>query len=262
MSILELSEVSYRVGERFILDRVSWQVRAGQHWAILGANGAGKTTLLRIACGYLWSNAGGEVTRLGCPFVDLSELRKSIGWVTLDMQARIPRDEPALDTVLSGRFAQIGLRRRLLRDELQPHLIDEAHGQLAALDADGLATQAFATLSQGEKQKVLIARARMAKPLVIFLDEPCSGLDPGAREKLLATLEQLAQQSDDISLVLVTHHVEEIMPSFANTLAMADGRVVAAGKTSDLLTADLLTDLYQVAAPRLVHSDRRVWPIW
>ncbi|QDS97035.1 ABC transporter ATP-binding protein [Adhaeretor mobilis] len=262
MSILELTNVSYRAGGRLILDRVNWQVEPGQHWAILGANGAGKTTLLKIACGYLWPNSGGEVTRLGQRLLDLRELRKSIGWVTLDMPGKVPADEPALDTVVSGRFAQVGLRRKLLRDELHARLFDEAREQLAALGADSLAAQAFGTLSQGERQKVLIARARMAKPLVIFLDEPCGGLDPGAREHLLAALEQLAQRTDDIALVLVTHHVEEIMPAFTNTLAMANGAVVAKGESSELLTTALMTQLYDVSSPQWIRSNGRVWPVW
>ena len=262
MSILNLLNVSHRVGEKLILDRVTWQLERGQHWAILGANGAGKTTLLKIACGYLWATAGGEVTRLGKPLLDLRELRKSIGWVTHDMQASIPPREPALDTVVSGRFAQLGLKRKIMKDEIPSGVVEEAWAELETLGANHLAGQAFGTLSQGERQKVLIARARMAKPLAIFLDEPCGGLDPGARETLLAALEQLAQRSNAISLVLVTHHVEEIMPSFSNTLAMAGGKVVASGETSQILTADLMSNLYQVNTPELVRKDRRLWPIW
>ena len=244
MSILELSNVSHHIDGRAILDRVNWRLDRGQHWAILGANGAGKTTLLKIACGYLWASAGGEVTRMGQTLLDLRELRKSIGWITSEMQASIPRREPAIDTVISGRYAEIGLKRKLMSDGVPQGDTQDAFAELESLGAAHLAEQSFGTLSQGERQKVLIARARMAKPLVIFLDEPCGGLDPGAREILLAALEQLAQASDQISMVMVTHHVEEIMPAFSNTLAMGAGKVTAMGETSQILNAELMEELY------------------
>ena len=262
MSILEFSNVSHIVDDRPILDRVSWRLDSGQHWAILGANGAGKTTLLKIACGYLWPSTGGEVTRLGETMMDLRELRESIGWVSSDLQGSIPAREPVLDTVISGRFAQIGLKRKLMTDGIPHNDIEDAWAELESLGAACLAQQSFGTLSQGERQKVLIARARMAKPLVIFLDEPCGGLDPGARESLLAALEKLAKGNDRISLVMVTHHVEEIMPSFTNTLAIADGRVVAMGETSQILTAELMAELYDVDQPETVARNGRLWPIW
>lgn len=262
MSILELSNVSHSVDGRLILDQVNWRLDRGQHWAILGANGAGKTTLLKIACGYLWASAGGKVTRMGKQLMDLRELRKSIGWVTNDMQSSIPPKEPVLDTVISGRFAQIGLKRKLMSADILPSDTQDALKELDSLGAAFLAGQSFGTLSQGERQKVLIARARMAKPLVIFLDEPCGGLDPGAREVLLAALEQLAHSSDGISLVMVTHHVEEIMPSFSNTLAIAGGRVTAMGATSEILNAQLMATLYDVEPPELILRNGRVWPIW
>lgn len=262
MSILKLSNVSYRAEGRLILDRVNWRLDAGQHWAILGANGAGKTTLLKIACGYVWATAGGEVTRLGETLLDLRELRKSIGWVTNDLQASIPSREPALDTVISGRFAQIGLKRKLMTSDISTTDTQDALAELESLGATHLAKQRFGTLSQGERQKVLIARARMAKPMVIFLDEPCGGLDPGARENLLAALDQLARSNDRISLVMVTHHVEEIMPSFSNTLAIANGRAVAMGETSQILTGSIMAELYDVEPPEMIRRNGRVWPVW
>ena len=109
--ILELRDISFVAGNKTILDRVSWQVEQGQHWAVLGANGAGKTTLLRIACGYLWPNAGGTLRRCGRQLIDLRQLRRSIGWISSTMNANVPKKERVLDTVVSGRFAQLGLKK-------------------------------------------------------------------------------------------------------------------------------------------------------
>src|SRR4030042_2678428 len=110
VSYLDLCEVTYALNGKKILDAVSWRVNEGEHWAILGPNGAGKTTLLPLACGYLWPNAGGEIYRKGERSVNLSELRRSIGWVTSTLVSEIPIRETILNTVVSGKYAQIGLR--------------------------------------------------------------------------------------------------------------------------------------------------------
>lgn len=109
-AILDIRDVSYKIGEKLILDSVSWRVQKGEHWAVLGPNGAGKTSLLRIACGYIWANAGGQIYRQGRALVNLRELRESIGWVTISLIDQIPPGEVVIRTVVSGRFAQIGLR--------------------------------------------------------------------------------------------------------------------------------------------------------
>jgi iron complex transport system ATP-binding protein len=261
-SAIELCGVSYRAGEQLILDSVDWSIRRGEHWAILGPNGAGKTTLLKLASGYLWPNAGGSILRFGEPLVDLAQLRSSIGWVTHRLVEWIPPREPALDTVASGRFGQFGLRRQLLGSRLTVQTLDAARGGLLRLGSEELADRPFGVLSQGEQQKVLLARSLMAQPLIIFLDEPCAGLDPGARERFLADLERLASAESSISLVLVTHHLEEIMPAFARLLVLSEGRVQAQGTTADLVTSDLIESLYRTRPKELHCRDGRFWPIW
>ena len=216
---LDIRNVSYSADTRTILHSIDWTVGRGQHWVILGPNGSGKTTLLKLACGYLWPNQGGIVYRNGSRRVDLRELRKGIGWVTASLTPRIPGREKALRTVVSGKFAQIGL---LEMSTVRPREEDFAQAE-AVMERMGcvrLKDQAFGTLSQGEQQKVLISRALMTRPYLMFLDEPCAGLDPGARESLLAALHELARASDATALVFVTHHIEEILPAFEKTLVM------------------------------------------
>jgi len=256
---LELRNVSYALDGRTILDSVDWSVRPGEHWAILGPNGSGKTTLLRIACGFLWPNAGGEVKRNGETLVNLPELRKSIGWVTASLAGEIPRREPALQTVVSGKYAQMGLFswpwNKPTRSDFK-----RAEKYLAQMGAARLKRQEFGTLSQGEQQKVMIARARMTRPYLVLLDEPCAGMDPGARENFLASLEKLGKHKKVPALVYVTHHIEEILPMFKRILILKNGRVLAAGKTDALLRRETLRKLYGVDFD-IEQKKQRYWPI-
>jgi len=258
---IELASVSYRAAERLILRQASWQLCRGEHWAIVGPNGSGKTTLLKIACGYLWPNAGGEVRRQGRVLLDLRELRRSIGWVTYSLSREIPPRQRVLETVVAGRFAQTALVE--LRSD--PPLADDytqAEHYLADSGCEHLLEQSFGSLSQGEQQKVLIARARMARPLLIVLDEPCAGLDPAAREQFLADLERLAQQQRALSLVLVTHHIEEIMPSFDHLLIMHQGRITHPGTTVAGIDEKLIERVYGIRPSELIHRRGRIWPVW
>jgi iron complex transport system ATP-binding protein len=256
---LELRGVSYVGNGRTLLHSINWTVQQGEHWAILGPNGAGKTTLLKLACGYLWPNAGGEVHRKGKILTNLPELRKSIGWVTSTLAAEIPTREKVIRTVISGRFAQLGYLEGFGGEATQA---DYRLGEkfLAQMGCDYLRDQEFGILSQGEQQKVLIARARMTKPYLIILDEPCAGMDPGARENFLATLVELGKQKKIPSLIYVTHHVEEILPLFAKTLVLKEGRVVYLGDTSEVLKDDVLRELYGVPFS-ITKRNGRYWPV-
>ena len=200
--LIELEHVGFRRQQADILVDVSWRLERQQHWAVLGPNGCGKTTMLRIACGYLWPNSG-AVRRLGQELIDLGELRRSIGWVATDLAPKIPPEELAIETVVSGRLAQVGLRHI---GELQPTEADFAAARelLRSMRCGDLADKPFGVLSQGERQQTLVARARMVDPLLIVLDEPCAGMDPGVRERFLAWLDQLAASATSPSLILVT----------------------------------------------------------
>ena len=258
-AILDIRDVSYRVGGKLILDRVSWQLRKGEHWTVLGPNGAGKTSLLKIACGYIWANAGGQIYRKGRALVNLIELRKSIGWVTISLTDQIPPLEAVTRTVVSGKFAQVGLREFAGQEPREADFV-RARQYLAEMDCEHTADQQFGTLSQGEKQRVLIARARMARPMLLVLDEPCAGLDPGGRELLLESIQNLAEVQPDMGLVLVTHHIEEIMPVFENVLVLSEGRIAATGPTEEIICSQLIRRLYGVSAT-IQRSAGRYWMI-
>jgi iron complex transport system ATP-binding protein len=223
-----------------ILHDVNWRVTRGQHWAILGANGSGKTSLLSALTGYLMPTSG-ELSLLGETYgqSDWRELRKQIGLVSSSVRQMMADEEPALETVASGKYAMIDFWGRLTRAEKA-----RARKLLRQVECEYLADRPWRVLSQGERQRVLIGRALMAKPRVLILDEPCAGLDPAAREHFLDFIQRLGRQADAPTLVFVTHHVEEIMPVFTHVLLLKAGAVLAAGKKADVLNSKNLSIVF------------------
>ena len=254
MNAVELRDISFVRKERRILDRVSWTIRQGEHWALIGANGSGKTTLLKIVTGYEWASEG-SVTVLGRVFgeCDVRELRKTIGWVSSSLESRLPREDTALSIVESGLEATLGVYRRY--SEAEGLLAREA---LAALGIVHLAERTFGVMSQGEQQRVLIARALICRPALLVLDEPCAGLDPNARGAFLEDLGRLATRGDAPTLLLVTHHIEEIGPWIARVCALREGRVVAQGAPEELLTADVLSKTFAMEC-HVEFDGERYW---
>jgi iron complex transport system ATP-binding protein len=296
--LVTCEQVGYRQQGVDILAGIDWRIEHGQHWAVLGPNGSGKTTLLRIVCGYLWPTSG-RVLRLGQELLDLSELRRSIGWISSGMIAEIPPADTGLETVVTGRLAQFGLKRFPSYGPTEADFADAAD-ELARLGCDSLADKPFGILSQGERQQVLIARARMARPLLLVLDEPCAGMDPGVRERFLGWLDERIKNDEGYRLsavrrqptipaesrqpiadgpapdirhssfdirhfpttILVTHHVEEIVPGIQNTIVLSGGRVHSAGSTAAVVTRETIEAVYRTRLARIEHSGGRLWPIW
>jgi iron complex transport system ATP-binding protein len=237
VSILEVQGLSIVRGPTRILRDINWRVERGQHWAVLGANGSGKTSLLRALTGYLPPTAG-RIAVLGKTYgeADWRELRLRIGLVTSALQPSVPAAEPALETVLSGKFAQLDLWAKTTRADRRA-----AARMLHRVKAAPLAEREWQFLSQGERQRVLIGRALMARPRLLILDEPCAGLDPVARGQFLKFLNHLARRGAAPAVVLVTHHVEEITPAFTHALLLRAGRVLAAGPKARTVTSAALS---------------------
>jgi len=258
--LFELDRVGFARAGRDILADVDWRVAAGERWAVLGPNGCGKSTLLKLAIGMLWPTAG-TILRQGEEYIDLPSFWSRIGWITDTVAGQIPADEPARDTVLSGKFGQLGLK---LFHGMSLSVADHeaANETLERLGCGPLADRPFGVLSQGERRKVLVARALCAHPLCLILDEPCDGMDPGARERFLAWLGGCLRQDGGPTTILVTHHMEEILPEFTHTLVLRNGRVLACGRTGDVLVRETLEPLYEARLDRLERAGGRVWPIW
>jgi len=252
--MIEFVNVDLDRGRRLVLEGVNWRVRAGEHWAIVGANGSGKTSLLQVATGYLWPTRG-HVSVLGQAFgeVDLRVLRRAIGWVSASLGPLLRTHQPALSIALSGAFASTGLF-----DRPSPPQVLQAEELLQRVGCRELAQAPFATLSLGEQQRVLIARALMAQPRLLILDEACAGLDLPGREDLLDVLDGLGRD-DGPSMVLVTHHIEEISPVFTHVLALRGGRVVASGPKERVLTSAILSRTFGLGI-EVERQFGRYWP--
>jgi len=229
-----------------LLDDITWSVGPGERWALLGPNGSGKTTLLRVAGAALWPTRG-TVRILGGTLgrVDMRQLRTRITVVSASVGRTLRPAQPALDVVLTGRYAAL---------ETWWHEYTAADRErAAALLADagfggqGFAERAFGLLSEGERQQVLLARALMGDPELILMDEPAAGLDLGARERLLGRLAALAGDAAVPPLVLVTHHLEEIPPGVTHAALLRAGRMLAAGPVGDVLSDDAVSDAFGVA---------------
>jgi iron complex transport system ATP-binding protein len=223
-----------------ILRRVSWRVERGQHWVILGANGSGKTSLLSALTGYLVPTSG-EMQIGAARFggANWREVRTAVGLVSTSLGQQIEPEQTAREVVLSGRDAQINFWGRAPPKEKR-----RAGGILRDVRATHLADRPWLYLSQGERQRILIGRALMAELKMLFLDEPCAGLDPVAREDFLGFLERLALEPRSPTLVLVTHHVEEIVSLFTHVLLLRRGAVLACGAREKVLDSARLSETF------------------
>jgi iron complex transport system ATP-binding protein len=239
-TLFHLRDLSIHRSRVQILDRVSWQVNAGEHWVVLGANGSGKTSLLKALTGYMTPTAG-EITLLGEEYggSDWRELRKRIGVVSSSISHLVHDEDSGMEIVAGGKQAMIGYWGRIAAADRE-----RARRLLYLLRAPQTAERNWEVLSQGERQRVLIARALMADPVILILDEPCAGLDPVARERFLGDLSKLAKKRHAPGLVLVTHHIEEIVPEFTHVLALRRGRLVYAGPKSSGLQARMLAKVF------------------
>ena len=242
-AVLQFVDVTVRRGSSVLLDKINWTVEEDERWAVLGANGAGKTTLLQIAAATMHPTSGeayvfGE--RLGG--VDMFELRPRIGLASAAIAQRIPNGERVVDVVISAGYSVLGRWR-------------EAYGRLdvrratSLLDRVGvgaLGERVYGTLSQGERQRVQIARALMTDPELLLLDEPAAGMDLGGREDLLRRLTRFAADPNAPASVLVTHHVEEMHPGISHVLLLRQGVIVAAGLARDVMTDEQLSATFDV----------------
>lgn len=249
--ILQVSGLSIRRDGTHILEEIDWTVKTGENWVILGSNGSGKTSLLKALTGYMPPSAG-EITLLDETFGDSDwrELRKRVGVVSASLSHLFHEEDSALEIVAGGKEAMVGYW-----GEIPPADLRRSKRLLGLLKGAHLAPRRWEVLSQGERQRVLIARALMANPALLILDEPCAGLDPVAREHFLTDVRSLAGRKKGPALVFVTHHVEEILPEFTHLLMLRKGRLHFRGPIADGLRSKLLSEVF--SAP--LKLSRRGW---
>ncbi|WP_189272874.1 ABC transporter ATP-binding protein [Kitasatospora griseola] len=250
--LLEAAQVDVVRGGRYLLKDVSLTVRAGEHWAVLGANGAGKSTLLSLL-GAVEHPTAGAVRVLGRQLgkVDVRELRAHLGHVN-------PR-HPLRSPLTVRQVVLTGVTQSIEPDPFRKptaEQLDHAEELIHTLGVAHRADSAWTTLSQGERGRVLIARALMPEPRLLLLDEPATGLDLTAREQLLESLDGLRRRFPEVASVLVTHHLEELPETTSHALLLRDGLVTAAGTAGEVLTTELVSDCFRHPI-RIGHSEGR-----
>ena len=238
--VLEVSSLRIERDGVVILDGIDWRIEKGEHWVLIGANGSGKTTLLSALTGYFMPT-GGEMDLLGRRYgeSDWRELRKLVGLVSSSIRQMMAETESAVESVVGGKYAMIDYWGKVSRTDRA-----RAMRILEQVECGYLAERAWQHLSQGEKQRVLIGRALMGNPKLLILDEPCAGLDPAAREHFLQFLQRLGTSRSAPTLVLVTHHVEEIAPVFSHLLMLREGRVLSSGRKMNLMNSKLFSQAF------------------
>jgi iron complex transport system ATP-binding protein len=240
MAIITIHDLRVTRRGTEILTGIRWDVSEKENWVILGANGSGKTTLLSCVTGYVTPSAG-TIEVLGKQYgkSDWRELRKEVGLVSSGIRHWIEDQQTALDVVASGRNAELNLwhpaKGALRRD---------ARRCLRQVECASLVDRPWAFLSQGERQRVLIGRALMARYRLLILDEPCAGLDPLARERFLLFLSRLASSDKTPNLVFVTHHVEEILPCFDKALILKGGKILSQGAIGKTITSRTMSEAF------------------
>jgi iron complex transport system ATP-binding protein len=251
--VLEMAAVSVVRGAKTLLSRVDWQVKEGERWVILGPNGAGKTTLLQIAAARLHPTSGmAGILEEMLGSVDVFELRPRIGLSSAALANQIPEHEKVLNVVVTAAYGVTGRWR-------EGYEKDDERRAFALLNDWGmgpLLNRTFASLSEGERKRVQIARALMTDPELLLLDEPAAGLDLGGREDLVHRLSELARDEAAPAIVLVTHHLEEVPPGFTHAMLMRDGGVVAAGPVAEVLTSGNLSETFGLPLDVSVNAGR------
>jgi iron complex transport system ATP-binding protein len=236
-----------------VLRDVNWEVGPGQRWAVLGPNGSGKTTLMQLASGYLHPTRG-TVDILGQRLgrTDVRALRERLAMVSASIARMVVPWLAAREVVVSARHGALEPWWHTYSSAER----DKAAALLAHAGFEHVSERPFGQLSEGERQQVLLARALMADPELLLLDEPCAGLDMGGRERLVARLGALAADPGAPPTVLVTHHVEEIPSGFTHVLLLNGGQILAAGPASEAMTAASLSACFGVPL-RLRYEEGR-----
>ncbi|WP_164101727.1 ABC transporter ATP-binding protein [Candidatus Laterigemmans baculatus] len=257
--LLEVSDVTVQRGEVTILDSLSVSIPEGRHTAVLGPNGSGKTSLLNVLLRHFYPSVGaaghqGTVRILGQSVWEVAALRRQMGVVSSAVDAAFSSGRTGRMT--GGEAVASGYTATELPEFGVPmtgETVENARRALDRVDAAHLLHRHVATLSTGERRRVLIARALVHRPRILILDEPTTGLDLVARHHFLAMLRRIAQ-GGEVTLVIVTHHTEEILPEVEHVVLLERGRVAFAGPKEKALTDERLSALYKMPL-RLEHRE-------
>lgn len=248
--LLQINDATVLKKQQAVLDHISVTIQQGEHTAIIGPNGSGKSSLIKLMTYQHYPLAHGDGTPVvqvfGRENWNVFELRTQLGLVSADLHQSFAggssfRDVLGFDAVLSGFFASQGI---LHWDEVTPTMRQQAEQAIESVDAAHLATKSMEEMSTGEVRRMLIARALVTDPPALLLDEPTTGLDIVTRQRFLQTVERLTTQGKTI--LLVTHHLEEIIPAIQRVILLQHGRIVGDGTKAEMLTDERLSDLFEI----------------
>ena len=233
--LVELKNVSVKSGSKYLLKDINWKIKKNEHWVVFGLNGSGKTTLLSMIAGFKEPTAG-TIKVFGDTFTNdtILEMRKKIGWVSVSFFDNHYVKESALNIVLSGKSGTLGLDINITLDDVY-----RAKQLLKEFCLGDKINYPFHLFSKGERQNILIARALFSNPEILILDEPCTGLDIYNRSYLFSTIEALGENKE-ITIIYVTHYVEEILPLFQKTLLLKDGSIFSQGDTVKMFSNETM----------------------
>ena len=252
--VLRLRGVGVRYDKSMLLRDIDWTVRSDESWVVVGPNGAGKTTLLQVAAALVPPTTGtAEILGEDVTHADVFDLRTRIGLASAALADRVPPAEKVIDLVLTGSYGILGR----YTEDYDSGDVTRAVELLDALGCAHLIRRRFATLSEGERKRVQIARSLMPDPELLLLDEPAAGLDLGGREDLLRRIAALARDPRAPLMVMVTHHVEEVPPGFTHALLLRRGAVLAAGPVEDVFTVRHLSKCFGL--PLIVEHNGTRW---
>lgn len=239
-NIIETTRLSVKIGHRYILKDIDWKVKQGEKWVVFGMNGCGKTTLLSIVAGFRFQTEG-TLKLFGKPYSNdnILPFRKRIGWVSASYFDKMYTRESVLDIVLSGKFGTLGLRGTIEDNDIL--LVKKLLKELSLADK---IDRPFDTLSKGERQNVLIARAMFSNPDILILDEPCTGLDLYNRSHLFSTIRDLAKHSN-VTIIYVTHYVDEVLDIFDHALFLRNGMTFNMGTVEEMFTSENMSNLLE-----------------
>lgn len=252
--LLQLENIVVERDSRTILTDCSWTVDPGTNWVIFGPNGAGKTSLLNVIQGYLWPSSG-RVRVFGGTLgdgVDVRAMREQIPVVSDSIGRMINAGLSGLEVIVTGLRSHLNIFSPVTGEER-----DAAVAAATRISLQDLLEKPFSVMSTGERQRILMTRALMREPRLVILDEPCAGLDLAGREWVLQTMEAIAALPAAPSLLLTTHHAEEIARSFTHALLVNDGRIFAEGPIEQVFTGHNLTAMFGL--PLVVEHTHGRW---
>ena len=256
--ILHYENVTFRRDGKVILDGIDWHINEGENWALLGLNGSGKSTILGMIPAYIFPTTG-EVRVFGHKFGNYvwKNIKRRVGFVSSSLNNFLGtlNREKLEDVVISGKFSSIGIYEEVTEeDRKRAEKIIEDFGITYIKD------KCFATLSQGEQRRTLLARAFMNEPDLLILDEPCSGLDVKAREYFLSVLEENSGKENSTPFIYVTHQIEEILPSVSHVALLEKGKIIAQGKKKEILSDKILSEMFKMQV-KVIWESGRPWLI-